>query len=106
LEDARQKANSLGATIETKSSMERLSELTDWATAVGTLPALGVLVMPVGLILSETAADLRVLTATGASGVTRRTLAGTSRRPSPAGRSNEPGQPDRRRSIGTDRFRR
>lgn len=36
--------------------------------------ALGILAMSVGLIRSETASDLRTLTATGASGATRRTL--------------------------------
>ena len=36
--------------------------------------ALGVLAMTVGLIRSETAADLRTLTAAGASSATRRTL--------------------------------
>ena len=38
------------------------------------LVALGVLAMTVGLIRSETAGDLRTLTATGASSATRRTL--------------------------------
>ena len=36
--------------------------------------ALSVLAMSVGLIRSETAQDLRTLTATGASGTTRRTI--------------------------------
>ena len=36
--------------------------------------ALAILAMSVGLIRSETASDLRTLTATGASGMTRRTL--------------------------------
>ena len=36
--------------------------------------ALGIVAMSVGLIRSETASDLRTLTATGASGWTRRTL--------------------------------
>ena len=36
--------------------------------------ALGILAMSVGLIRSETASDLRTLTATGASSRTRRTL--------------------------------
>jgi putative ABC transport system permease protein len=36
--------------------------------------ALSVLAMSVGLIRSETAPDLRTLTATGASGATRRTI--------------------------------
>ena len=98
LEDARQTANSLGATIETKSSMERLSELTDWATAVGILLALGVLVMSVGLIPSGTAGELRILTATGASGVTRSTLAGTT-----AGRRPVAARMNRGRLIAGDR---
>ena len=43
-------------------------------TAVGILIALGVLAACVGLIRSETAPDLRTLTATGASRATRRTI--------------------------------
>src|SRR5256885_11306977 len=42
------------------------------ATAAGILLALGVLAMTVGLIRSETASDLRTLTAAGASSTTRR----------------------------------
>jgi putative ABC transport system permease protein len=48
--------------------------LRNWSTAAGILLALGVLGMTVGLIRSETANDLRTLTATGASSTTRRTL--------------------------------
>ena len=40
------------------------------------LLALGVLAMTIGLIRSETSSDLRILTATGASGSTRRSVAG------------------------------
>jgi putative ABC transport system permease protein len=40
----------------------------------GIVLALGILGMSVGLIRSETASDLRTLTATGAGGTTRRTL--------------------------------
>ena len=40
------------------------------------VPVFAVLAMTVGLIRSETAADLRVLSATGASGRTRRMLTG------------------------------
>ena len=36
--------------------------------------ALGILAMSIGLVRSETASDLRTLTATGASGTARRTL--------------------------------
>ncbi|HEX4491905.1 MAG TPA: FtsX-like permease family protein [Acidimicrobiia bacterium] len=46
------------------------------ATTAGILVALGVLAMTVGLIRSETARDLRTLTATGATSTARRTLTG------------------------------
>src|SRR6266545_2721575 len=71
---ARQIAVAAGATIETKSQAPSLLELRNWATAAGILLALGVLAMTVGLIRSETAGDLRTLTATGANSRTRRTL--------------------------------
>ena len=51
-----------------------LGEIADGATALGIVIALGVLAMSVGLIRSETAQDLRTLTATGASGATRRMI--------------------------------
>ena len=51
-----------------------LGDFTDGATALGIVIALSVLAMSVGLIRSETAPDLRTLTATGASGATRRTI--------------------------------
>jgi putative ABC transport system permease protein len=71
---ARQLAAAAGATIETKSGEVSLSEILNGAAAVGLLIALGVLAMTVGLIRSETAGDLRTLTAAGASGTTRRAL--------------------------------
>ena len=46
----------------------------NWATVFGIALALGVLAMSVGLIRSETASELRTLTATGASSRTRRSL--------------------------------
>ena len=46
----------------------------NWATVFGIALALGVLAMSVGLIRSETASELRTLTATGVSSLTRRTL--------------------------------
>jgi putative ABC transport system permease protein len=51
-----------------------LADFTDGATALGIVIALSVLAMSVGLIRSETAPDVRTLTATGASGMTRRTI--------------------------------
>jgi putative ABC transport system permease protein len=73
---ARQMAVASRATIETKSGQLGLSQISDGATALGILIALAVLAMTAGLIRSETASDLRTLTATGASSRTRRTVAG------------------------------
>ena len=75
--DARQTAASEGMSIETKSSTPAASEILNWATVFGIVLALGILAMTVGLIRSETAGDLRTLTATGASARTRRTLTAT-----------------------------
>jgi putative ABC transport system permease protein len=61
-------------TIETKAGGPSLAEITDGATALGIVIALGVLAASVGLIRSETARDLRTLTAVGASGATRRMI--------------------------------
>ena len=47
------------------------------ATAAGALLALAILAMTVGLIRSESAGDLRTLTATGATARIRRTLTAT-----------------------------
>jgi putative ABC transport system permease protein len=67
-------AASTGLTIETKSSQPSAAEIINWATVFGILLALSILAMTTGLIRSETAADLRTLTATGASRQTRRLL--------------------------------
>jgi putative ABC transport system permease protein len=60
--------------VLTATSNPSLNNFTDSATALGIVIALSVLAMSVGLIRSETAPDLRTLTATGASGATRRTI--------------------------------
>jgi putative ABC transport system permease protein len=60
--------------VLTATSNPSLADFTDAATALGIVIALSVLAMSVGLIRSETAPDLRTLTATGASGTTRRTI--------------------------------
>jgi len=73
---ARQIAVSYGVSVETKSGELGLSQISDGATVLGLVIALGVLVMTVGLIRSETARDLRTLTAAGASSTTRRTITG------------------------------
>jgi putative ABC transport system permease protein len=63
-----------GMALETKNDQPTSSEITNWATVFGIALALGVLAMSVGLIRSETASDLRILTATGAGSRTRRAL--------------------------------
>jgi putative ABC transport system permease protein len=72
--DARQAAAVVGMTVETKNSQPTSAEIINWATVFGIALALGVLAMSVGLLRSETAGDLRVLTATGASSRTRRNV--------------------------------
>ncbi|MGO9191573.1 MAG: FtsX-like permease family protein, partial [Streptosporangiaceae bacterium] len=72
--NARLTASAAGMTIETKSSTPSSAEILNYATAFGIALALGILAMTIGLIRSETARDLRTLTATGASSFTRREL--------------------------------
>ncbi len=74
LNAARQFALAYGATVETESGSVGPGEISDGATALGIVIALGVLAMSVGLIRSEAAQDLRTLTATGASAATRRMI--------------------------------
>jgi putative ABC transport system permease protein len=71
---ARTAALAAGSTVATKSGQLSLGEISEGATLGGILLALGVLAMTVGLIRSETARDLRTLTAAGATGRTRRAL--------------------------------
>jgi putative ABC transport system permease protein len=73
---ARQAALALGTTVETKSGQLSLGQISNGVTVAGMLIALGVLAMTVGLIRSETAGDLRTLTAAGAGARTRRALTG------------------------------
>ena len=72
---AREFAAAAGLTIETQRASNSTT-LIAIATAAGALLALAILAMTVGLIRSETAGDLRTLTATGATSRTRRTLTG------------------------------
>jgi len=74
IRSARLTAAAAGMTIETKSSTPTSAEILDWATVFGIVLALGILAMTIGLIRSETARDLRTLTATGAGSLTRREL--------------------------------
>ncbi len=73
---ARKLAASAGLYVETKTPQASNAPLRNWSTAAGILVALGVLAATVGLIRSETAGDLRTLTATGASSTTRRAITG------------------------------
>ena len=71
---ARHLALAYQVTVETKTDAPSLGEFADGATALGIVIALGVLAASVGLIRSETARDLRTLTAAGASAGTRRMI--------------------------------
>ena len=71
---ARRIAAEAGLTIESRNRQQSVQTARASATAGGSLLALAVLAMTVGLIRSDGAADLRTLTATGASARIRRTL--------------------------------
>jgi putative ABC transport system permease protein len=73
--DAREFAADAGLTIETRRESSSTTPIAI-ATAAGALLALAILAMTVGLIRSESAGDLRTLTATGATTRIRRTLTG------------------------------
>ncbi|MCU1501666.1 MAG: hypothetical protein JWM12_1020 [Ilumatobacteraceae bacterium] len=73
---ARRIAADAGLTIETRTTTGPNGALGTDSTTIGALIALAVLAMTVGLIRSETAGDLRTLTAAGASTRTRRWLVG------------------------------
>jgi putative ABC transport system permease protein len=72
---ARDLAADAGLTIEARDTQDELPAIRSGVTAAGMLLALGILAMTVGLIRGEAAGDLRTLTATGATGRTRRNLA-------------------------------
>jgi putative ABC transport system permease protein len=74
LHTVRNLAAGVGLNVETRTQRRSHAQLGHDATAAGILLALGILAMTVGLIRSETAHDLRTLTATGASRGTRRTI--------------------------------
>jgi putative ABC transport system permease protein len=67
-------AGASGMSVETRNSIPSLAQIIDAATIFGIVLALGILGMSVGLVRSEAARYLRTLTATGASGATRRTI--------------------------------
>jgi putative ABC transport system permease protein len=74
LSAVRQFGNANEVQVQTATYNPSLVDFTDGATALGIVIALSVLAMSVGLIRSETAPNLRTLTAAGASGMTRRTI--------------------------------
>jgi putative ABC transport system permease protein len=77
LRAARDMAAGSGLTVEARDPQRTLGAIQTSATAAGALLALGVLAMTVGLIRSESAADLRTLTAAGATSRVRRTITAT-----------------------------
>jgi putative ABC transport system permease protein len=72
--DAREGAAEAGLTIEVRQKESALPTLMAIASAAGAILALAILALTVGLIRSESAGDLRTLTATGATSHIRRTL--------------------------------
>jgi putative ABC transport system permease protein len=74
IDAARNSAAAAGLTTETQESHQSMAQLGTDATVAGMVFALVVLAMTVGLIRSETAGDVRILTATGATSGTRRNL--------------------------------
>ena len=72
--DARALAADNGLAIETRRESTSFATTKAIAIAAGALLALAILAMTVGLIRSESAGDLRTLTATGATSRIRRTL--------------------------------
>jgi putative ABC transport system permease protein len=69
-----QAAAAAALTVEARNSIPTSAEILDVATVFGILLALGILAMSVGLLRSETASDLRTLTATGAGSTARRAI--------------------------------
>jgi putative ABC transport system permease protein len=74
LTSAKSLAASADLSTESKNDAPNSAEIVNWATVFGIALALGILAMSVGLIRSETASELRTLTATGAGSRTRRSL--------------------------------
>ena len=74
LTNAQALATTNNLSIESKNDAPTSAEIVNWATVFAIALALGILAMSIGLIRSETASELRTLTATGASSRTRRTL--------------------------------
>ena len=73
--EAQRLAAASGAAVEVRAAQDDLVALRRVATAVGVLLALIIVTLTVGLIRSESAGDVRTLTATGAPPRARRALA-------------------------------
>jgi putative ABC transport system permease protein len=71
---ARRAAADVGLSVEVRDTQDNLAAVRTIATTAGALLALAIVAMAIGLIRSESASDLRTLTATGASPRTRRAL--------------------------------
>ena len=71
---ARRAAGEHGLTIETRISQDDLATFRMIVTLVGALLVLAIVAMTVGLIRTESAREVRTLTATGASSGTRRAI--------------------------------
>jgi putative ABC transport system permease protein len=74
---AQQMAAANGLTVESRNSIPTSSQILDLATLFGILLALSIVAMSVALLRSETAGDLRILTATGANSTARRAISAT-----------------------------
>ncbi len=74
---AQHAAAAAGLSVETRNSIPTSAEILSVATVFGILLALGILAMSVGLLRSETASNLRVLTAAGAGSTARRAISAT-----------------------------
>jgi putative ABC transport system permease protein len=74
---AREAAGRRGLTIETRISQDSLAAFRSIVTTVGVLLGLAIVAMTVGLIRSESARDVRTLTATGAGSRSRRAITAT-----------------------------
>jgi putative ABC transport system permease protein len=70
-------AAAAGLSVETRNSIPTSAEILSVATAFGILLALGILAMSVGLLRSETASNLRTLTAAGVGRTARRAISAT-----------------------------
>jgi putative ABC transport system permease protein len=77
IRNAQQISAASGMSAEDRNSIPSLVTVVNDATVFGIVLALAILAMSVGLVRSEAAADLRTLTATGASGTTRCILVAT-----------------------------